>query len=131
MDGLREFLTDLKRHGYAQGNLLGLLHVMIGRRIQTPAGVVLSSGLTWRHVAELLKRVRWDKEAVRDLGLVPSALPPRDRMRYWFLAISQAGVDSPEARRAGDQLAEVLRIAGYLISGGPSREVNSRVDAQT
>ncbi len=115
MDGLREFLGDLKRHGYAQGNFLGLLNVLIGRQIKTASGVSLSSGLTWRVLAEWLKRVRWNKEAVRDLGIDPDALPPRDRQRYWYLAIAQAGVDSPHAIQAGNRLAIALHRAGYVV----------------
>ena len=35
MDVLREFLNDLKRQGYVQGNFLGLLNVLIGRQIRS------------------------------------------------------------------------------------------------
>jgi hypothetical protein len=115
MDGLREFLGDLKRGGYAQGNLLGLLNVMIGRQIRVANGAIVSSGVTWRVLAEWLKRVRWDKEEARQLGLDPALLPPRDRQRYWYLVITQARVDSPEAIQAGNRLAAVLRQAGYIV----------------
>jgi hypothetical protein len=115
MDGLREFLGDLKRQGYAQGNFLGLLNVLIGRQIRTSAGAVVCNGLTWRVLAEWLKRVRWNKEAVRELGIDPETLPPRDRQRYWYLAISLARVDSPQAIQAGNQLAAALREAGYVV----------------
>lgn len=122
MDGLREFLEDLKRHGYARGNLLGLFHVLIGRRIARLDGTVISQGLTWRAVADWLKKIRWDKDAVQELGLDNRALPPRDRVRYWYMAIVQARVDSAEAIRAGDRLAEKLRSAGYLIGPAPGSE---------
>jgi len=119
MDGLREFLSDLKRHGYAQGNFLGLLNVLVGRRVQTGAGALVSAGLTWRAAAEFLKRVRWDRDAVRELGLDPNSLPPRDRLRFWYLAISRAKIDSPQAIQAGDRLAEILRAAGYTVGPAP------------
>jgi hypothetical protein len=119
MDGLREFLGDLRRHGYAQGNFLGLLQVLLSRRIHTPQGTLISNGLTWRALADWLKRVRWDKEAAREVGIDPATLPPRDRLRYWYLAIAQAGVDSAAAARAGQRLAEVLRMAGYQVGPGP------------
>ncbi|SRR6266849_2649766 len=119
MDGLREFLSDLKRHGYAQGNFLGLLNVLVGRRVQTGAGALVSAGLTWRAAAEFLKRVRWDRDAVRELGLDPTSLPPRDRLRFWYLAISRAKIDSPQAIQAGDRLAEILRAAGYTVGPAP------------
>src|SRR5262245_30982774 len=112
---MREFLDDLKQHGYAQGNFLGLLHVLIGRRIEKADGTVISVGLTWRDLAAWLKKVRWDKEAARELGLDPAAMPPRDRQRYWYAAIAHARVDSPEAKTAGDKLAAVLGAAGYVV----------------
>ena len=97
MDLLRELVTLLKEQGTTQGQFRGFLHILIGRQITLEDGTLVSSGLTWRDAAALLKRVRWDKESVRELGLEPSALPPRDRERYWYSAIAQARVDSPEA----------------------------------
>jgi hypothetical protein len=119
MDGLREFLDDLKRRNLAQGNFLGLLHVLIGRRLERADGTLIASGLPWRTLADLLKRVRWDRDSVRELGLDPAALPPRDRQRFWYLAIAQAKVDSPEARKRGDDLAAALQAAGYVVGLGP------------
>jgi hypothetical protein len=112
---MHEFLDDLKQKGLVQGNFLGLLHVLIGRRIEKADGTVLSVGLTWRETAGWLKKVRWDKEAVRELGLDPAQMPPRDRQRYWYAAISQAKVASPEAVAAGDKFAKVLGEAGYVV----------------
>jgi hypothetical protein len=112
---MREFLDDLKQHGHAQGNFLGLLNVLIGHRIEKADGTVLSVGLTWRQTADWLKKVRWDKDAVRELGLDPAALPPRDRERFWYSAIARAHVDSPEASTAGDRLANALKTAGYVV----------------
>src|SRR5262249_39613649 len=120
MDGLREFLDDLKQRGLAEGNLLGLLHIVIGRRIQTAAGEPISNGTTWRELAELLKRVRWPKDSVRDLGIDPDTLAPRDRQRFWFQAISQARVGATEAVAAGDRLAAALRPAGYVVGPNPA-----------
>jgi hypothetical protein len=119
MDGLRELLERTKQQGHAQGNFLGLLNVLIGRHIATPDGTRVCSGLAWRDLAALLKRVRWDKEAVRELGLDPARLPPRDRQRYWYTAISQAQVASPAATEAGDRFAEVLGSLGYVVGPAP------------
>jgi hypothetical protein len=119
MDGLREFLSDLKRHGYARGNFLGLLNVLIGRRIQAADGTVISTGIPWRTLADWLKRLRWDKDVVREVGIDPDTLPPRDRLRYWYLTIAHANVGSPEATLAGDGLAVILRKAGYTVSDAP------------
>jgi hypothetical protein len=119
MDRLREFLETVKQHGSARGNFLGLLHLLIGRRILLADGTPVSGGLTWREVSSLLKRVRWDREAVRELGLDPTTLPPRNRQRYWYSAIAQAQVDSEAAARAGDRLAGALQAAGYRVSPDP------------
>ena len=62
-----------------------------------------------------LKKVRWDKEAVRELGIEPAELPPRDRERYWYTAIARARVDSAEAIAAGDRLVQALAGTGYVV----------------
>jgi hypothetical protein len=112
---MHEFLDDLKQHGYAQGNFLGLLNVLIGRRIEKADGTILSVGLTWRQTADWLKKVRWEKDAVRELKLDPAALAPRDRERFWYGAITRAHVDSLEATAAGDRLAAALKPSGYIV----------------
>jgi glycerol kinase len=119
MDALRQFLEEVLRQGYAAGHFLGLLHLLIGRRITRSDGTEVSRGLTWRQVASYLKKVRWDKEVVRELGIDPAQLPPRDRQRYWYTAITLARVDSPEATAAGDQLAAILSTKGFTISSAP------------
>ncbi len=119
MDARVEFLTQLKRQNQAQGNLLGLLNILIGRRIERADGTVISSGITWRELAALLKKVRWEKEAAKELPIDLTTLPPRDREKFWYAAISQAGVGSEQAARAGDALAEVLRSAGYVVGRAP------------
>jgi hypothetical protein len=119
MDPLRELLDDLKRQEAARTHLLGLLHLLIGRRIAKPDGTVISTGMTWRELAGLLKKVRWDREAAATVGLDPEALPPRDRERYWYTVIARAQVDSAKAKADADELAESLRRQGYVISPGP------------
>jgi len=119
MDRVRQFLDDVEQSGLAAGNFLGLLNVLIGRRITTAAGDEVSAGVTYRGAAALLKKVRWDRDAVTELGLAPASLPPRDRERYWYQAIVQAHVDSPEATAAGDRLAEALPGAGYVVGAAP------------
>jgi hypothetical protein len=119
MDALREFLDDLKTHEHAKGNLLGLLQILIGRRISKADGTVISSGLTWRELANLLKKLRWDTAGIHELGVNPEELPPRDRQRFWYAVIVRAGVDSPEAAQAGDKLAQVLQKHGYVVGPTP------------
>jgi len=121
MDGAREFLEDLRHKALAAGHLLALMNIVIGRRITKADGTVLSTGLTWRELAQVLKRLRWDKEAVRELGLSPDDLPPRDRVRFWYAAIAQAQVAGPAATQAGDRLAQQLAQHGYTIGPPPGR----------
>src|SRR5262245_27719504 len=83
MDGVQAFLDELRKSGFADGNFLGMLHIAIGRRIVRADGTVISVGLTWRALSDLLKNLRWNKDAVREVGLDPADLPPRDRQRFW------------------------------------------------
>lgn len=121
MDGVQSFLDELRQNGLAQGNFLGLLHVLIGRRVTRADGTPVSPGLTWRELAALFKRQRWDKDAVRELGLDPADLPPRDRQRFWYTVIAQAHVDSPAAVEAGNRLADLLQPLGYVVSPPPGQ----------
>lgn len=122
MDRLRDFLKSVHERGLARGNFLGLLHVVIGRRISLADGTVVSSGLTWRELAALLKKVRWDRESVRELGLDPASLPPRDRQRYWYTAITQAGVNSAAAQAAGEKIREAIQDLGYTVAAAATAE---------
>src|SRR5262245_35462960 len=89
MDQLREFLEAVKKHSAARGQLRGLLHVLIGRRISLRDGSIVSGGLSWREAAAQLKRLRWEPEAVAELGLSAADLPLRDRERFWYAAIGR------------------------------------------
>jgi hypothetical protein len=119
MDGLRKLLMDLRQHSHARENFLGLLNVFIGRRIETANAQVLANGLTWREMAELLKRTRWEKSIVRILGVDPATLPPRDRARYWYQCIIQAEVYAEAATKAGDRFAQELEKMGYKVGPSP------------
>jgi hypothetical protein len=115
MDAVVAFLQTLKENGQWRGHFLGLLNMLIGHRLETGDGRLVSSGLTWRSTAQLLKRVRWDKTAVRELNIDPLTLPPRDRQRYWYMAIATARVDSPAAVQAANALAKSLAALGYRL----------------
>src|SRR5262249_13974 len=116
MDSLREFLENLMRQGLAKGHFLGFLQVMIGRKIAQADGSAVTSGLSWRDLAAVLKRFRWDPDAIAELGLDPSQLPPKDRQKYWLSAIARACVDSPEPPEGRNLFAAVLRKAGYVVN---------------
>lgn len=116
MEGAREFLEQVRQHHLVKGHLRGLFHALIGRTTTRPDGTVLSKGLTWRELAELLKDIRFDRELVRELGLDPNHLPPRDRHRFWYSAIAAAQVDAPEASAQADKLARKTGPLGYIIA---------------
>lgn len=122
MDALAEFFELVNKKIVMTGQFLGLLHVLIGRKINKTDGTPVSAGMTFREVAGWLKKVRWAPESVRDLGLDPETLPLRDRQRFWLLAIIGAGVDSAAASQAGDRFATVLRGIGYEVSGAPRKK---------
>jgi len=119
MDALPAFFDKLKKKGLTKGHFLGFLNVMVGRRINEADGAAISNGMTWRELSVWLKKHRWDPEAVRELGQNPDALPPRDRQRFWFVAIAQAHLDSTVATVAGNQFADMLREHGYEVGSPP------------
>ena len=121
MDSLRELLEAVREHDLARGQFQGLLHIIVGRRISREDGTLISSGTTWRDLAALFKRLRWDREAVRELGLDPADLPPRDRQRFWYTAISRGGIDSAAAREAAEHLIESLGELGYVVGPAPGK----------
>jgi len=116
MEGAHEFLEAVRQQQLIKGHFRGLIHALVGRRISRDDGSVISAGLTWRQVSELLKTMRWDRDWVKELGLEPDDLPPRDRQRFWYSAIVAAGIDTPQAAAAADQLAERVKPLGYTIS---------------
>jgi len=119
MEGLREFLEKVRQNHLVRGHFRALLHVAIGRRIARADGTVLSTGVTWRQLSDLLRLMRWDKELVRELGLNPDDLPPRDRQRYWYAAIVSARVNSRETRDLGDAYAKLVGPLGFVIGPAP------------
>ena len=119
MDSLRELLEAVRERDIARGHFRGLLHLLVGRRITREDDTLVCSGMTWRDLSALLKRLRWDREAVRELGIDPAELAPRDRERYWYAAIARAGIDSPDAVADADRLGEALGELGYVIGPAP------------
>ncbi len=119
MDALQAFLEELKRLKVAEHHFLGMLHVLIGRKIARADGTPVSNGMTWRELAATLKKARWNKDSVKKLGLDPEQLVPRDRERFWYMAISRANVDSTAAREDGDQLATLLKKHDYIVGPAP------------
>ncbi|MBY0232126.1 MAG: hypothetical protein K2W96_22845 [Gemmataceae bacterium] len=115
MDRLEEFLEAVRAGGWSAGKFRSLLWVLVAQPVRLPDGEPVSSGLTFRQLAALLRRARWDIEAVRELGLEPAELPPRDREKAWFAAITRAGLGTPEAKAEGEKLAKTLRAKGYGI----------------
>lgn len=121
MDALAELLHELKQSNLTHGHFLGFLHVVIGRRIVKKDGTPVIAGITWRELAAQLKKQRWNIDAVKELGLDPDDLPPRDRERFWYTAIIRAHVDSAAAQAAGDKFAVLLKRKGYEVGPAPGK----------
>jgi hypothetical protein len=120
MDGIRELLDAVRDHGLIKGRFRGLLHIGIGRKVTKPDGSLLSAGLTWRELATVLKELRFDRDLAREFGADPSTLAPRDRERFWYSAIVQAHVNSPEASAEADALAAELKRLGFIVGPNPT-----------
>jgi hypothetical protein len=120
MDGIRELLAAARDAGLAAGGFRGLLHIAIGRKVTRPDGSAASSGVTWRELAAELKALRFDTELVRQFGADPDALAARDRERFWYSAIAQARVDSPEAVAEAEKLVPKLAPLGFVVGPAPS-----------
>jgi hypothetical protein len=118
MDQLEQFLATVQTSGVSVGRFRGLLYVLIGLRIALADGTLISAGLNWRATASLLKKARWDREAVREFGVNPDDLPPRDREKFWYAAINRAGLATPEAKQTAQELAPLLRPLGYVVEVG-------------
>lgn len=119
MEALATLFDHIRKQNLAKGNVLGFLHVLIGRRIISADGKVVCAGLPWRDLSSWLKKLRWDTDIVSDLGLDPDDLPPKDRQRFWYSAIARAGVDSAEAIQAGNRFAKKLEGLGYQVGPPP------------
>jgi hypothetical protein len=116
MGGLEELLTECKKRDLAAGEFLGLVHIAIGRKVTREKGEVVSTGVTWRELSRLLKKLRWPVEAIHELGMKEEDFPPRDRERFWYMVLTRAGVDSEAARASADRLARKLKPAGYVLA---------------
>jgi hypothetical protein len=121
MDSLRELLEAVRDRDVVQRRFRGLLHILVGRRITRADGTLVSSGMTWRDCAALLKRLRWDREAVRQFQVDPAELAPRDRERFWYVAIGRAGIDAAEAIAEAEQLRPVFEELGYVLGSAPGQ----------
>jgi hypothetical protein len=119
MDRLSQFLTDMRKGGLAPGQFRGLLHILIGRRIESADGTLVSAGQTWRGAAALLKKHRFDKKLALELGLQLGDLPPRQRERFWYVVINHGEVNSEAARSQSDDLAVAAKALGYIIGAAP------------
>lgn len=119
MDGTRELLDAARTAGLVAGHFRGFLHIAIGRTVTRPDGSAVSSGLTWRELAAVLKLLRFDRELVREFGADPEELSPRDREKFWYVAIARAGVDGVAAVAEADRLVGPLKALGFVVAPAP------------
>jgi hypothetical protein len=111
MKALNDFLSKVRQEPVPAGCFLGLLHILIGKTLVTREGALVSRGITWRELAARMRQARLDKDLVRELGVDPAQLPPRDREAYWF----EAPVASPQANNQAAQLVSWLEKLGYEV----------------
>lgn len=116
MEQLEDVIELIRQQGLVKGHLRGLFHLAIGRTLSRPDGHVISRGVSWRNLAAILRDLRLDPDLVRELGLDPATLPPRDRLKYWYTAIAGAKIDSPAGYTEAEKLAEALKPLGILVS---------------
>ena len=119
MDGTQMLLQLARDHRLVAGHLRGLLHIAIGRTLTAADGTILSGGMSWRDLSQLLKAMKFDREHVRELGADPDSLSPKDRERFWYAAIALAKVDSADARREAEELIGPLAKLGVRVGPGP------------
>jgi hypothetical protein len=123
MDGLTDLVMKLEVSGQFAKHLAGVVHLLIGRRISHQDGSVISTGLTWRELAALLANQKLDIELVRQLGIEPEELSPRERPRFWYSAIAIARPDGPAARADAEPVIAVLKPMGYIVGPAPMASI--------
>jgi hypothetical protein len=116
MDSIRDLLEAARTNNLVTGRFRGLLHIAIGRTITATDGTKLSTGVTWRALATILRTLRYDPEYGREVGADPETLSPRDRERYWYAVIALAQVDSAAAYAEAEKLIAPLKSAGFVVA---------------
>jgi len=116
MDELRRFLETAQHHRLVAGHLRGLFHIVIGRRIVKADGTLVSAGITWRELANLLKELRFDPDLAKEFDADSEDVAPRDRQRFWYSVIALAHPDSAEAFADAELLAARLKPLGYQVA---------------
>lgn len=116
MDAIRSLLARVRSPGFPTEHFPGLLHVLIGQTLTDQDGSVVSKGITWRECANLLKTARIDPELARTLELDPEDLPPRDREKFWYVALTRFPVGCDKARKCAKALVPWLTKAGLKVS---------------
>lgn len=112
MDGPRTVLELIRDQRLAAGRLRGVFHLLIGRTLVRDDGTPLTTGVTWRQLATLLKLSKFDRDLVQELGSDPDAVSPKDREKFWYLAIGLAKVETARARQEADALLALLKPHG-------------------
>lgn len=118
MDAIRSLLARVRSPGFPTELFPGLLHLLIGKTLIDQDGKVASKGFTWRECASLLKTARIDPELARTLGLNPEDLPPRDREKFWYVALTRFPVGCEKAQKSATALVPWLAKAGLKVADG-------------
>lgn len=116
MDAIRSMLARVRSPGFPAEHFPGLLYLLIGKTLVTSDGKVASKGFTWRECASLLKTARIDPELARTLGINPDDLPPRDREKFWYVALTRFPVGSDKAQHSATALVPWLADSGLTVA---------------
>lgn len=113
MDALDNFLLALKEGSITKGRILGLIRLLVAYKIYDKNGDPVTLGVTFRTLAEKLKKARWETSEIDALGINPKELPQRDRYRFWYVALVRSKVNDPVAIKEADELANKIMNIGY------------------
>lgn len=116
MDDVATLLEWIRARDAARGRLRGFFHLLVGHTLKH-GDKMISAGMNWRDLSKMLKLFKFDRELVRELGLDPDALPPKDREKYWYLAIAAAEISGDRARAEALELAAELAKIGIAVDG--------------
>ncbi|MFM7113062.1 MAG: hypothetical protein ACKO26_18140 [Planctomycetota bacterium] len=118
MDAIRTMLARVRSPGFPNDHFPGLLHLLIGKTLVDLDGNVVSRGYSWRECANMLKTARIDPELARTLDLNPDDLPPRDREKFWYVALTRFPVASEKAKTCAAALVPWMAKAGIKVAQG-------------
>ena len=120
MDARVELLERIQAETPIQGHFLGLLNILIGRRIEKADGTLVSSGITWRDLAMMLKKSPLGSGGGARTGPRPGR-PAAARPRALLVRCHLPGLrrlrPGDEGRRRSGGIAHAVGLCGGAGAG--------------